>query len=299
MKRYLAFLLAAVLALSGCQGQSGNSSTSSQSLPTVSGSLPHSAHPEVLAVLETLRIVDGAEDGLLVLAGKEASELYTLNVDQIPVFLDEKEADPSVLEDGMMAEVSYGGDIVTSWPAQLGGVQSISVHSLGSQKNPGGTTYDLCGLYLQVLNDLWEKDSGLNSGLRYISVDLDSAPGALTEGEKAAIAWIFAGQHNAQPLNLNQDELAAEGYLTAQSLMVCGEDTQSSEHTLYTWEDGLLFSITAEPQGEMEHYSLPVVKFDAQKWRTPLGAYYFSDCSALWPQMGSWSSYEIGAEMIS
>ena len=39
--------------------------------------------------------------------------------------------------------------------------------------------------------------------------------------------------------------------------------------------------------------------FDAQKWRSPLGAYYFGDCSALWPELGSWSGYKVGHEAIS
>lgn len=297
MKRILALALTlCVMLLSGCQAPPSDCPPPD---PADSVSLPQPSHPEVLAVLETLRIVDGAEDGLLVLAGEEASELYTLNVENIPVFLDGNEADPSVLEDGMMAEVSFGGDILESWPAQLGGVNSISVHSLGSPENPGGTAYDLCGLYLQVLNDLWDKDAGLNGGAEYVSVDLDAAPGQLTEGEKAAIAWIFAGQHNVQPLTLNQEELAAEGYLTEYSLSVCGEDGRSPEHILYTWEDGLLFTITANEWEQDETYSLPVVKFDAQKWRTPLGAYYFSDCTACWPQMGTWNGYEVGGELIS
>ena len=295
MKRFLALALTVCLTCSliGCQTQSGSTSHSE---PAASASLPQTNHPEVFAVLQTLRIVDGAETGKLVLAGEGANDVYTLNVENIPVFLDGKEADASVIEDGMMAEISFGGDIMESWPAQFGGVSSISVHSRGSAANPGGTTYDLCGLYLQVLNDLWEKDSGLNGGASYVSVDLNAAPGALTEGEKAAITWIFAGQHQAQPLTLSQEELAAEGYLTEYPT---GGDSQQAKHTAYYWEDGLLFTITANQWEEGEHYSLPVVKFDAMKWRTPLGAYYFSDCTALWPQMGSWSSYEIGAEMIS
>lgn len=298
MKRILALALTLTLScsLAGCDTQPERPS---HSAPSASVSLPQSGRPEVLEVLQNFRIVDGAESGHLILAGEGENEVYTLNVEHIPVFLDGKEADPSVLEDGMMAEISHSGDVLLTWPGVFGQVNSISVYSLGSAENPGGTTFDLCGLYLQVLNDLWEKDAGLNGGAKYVSVDLDAAPGGLTEGEKAAIAWIFAGQHNVQPLTLSQEELAAEGYLTASPLMICGEDVQSSEPTLYTWENGLLFTITANEWAEGEHYSLPVVKFDAQKWRTPLGAYYFSDCTALWPQMGRWSSYQIGGELIS
>ena len=44
---------------------------------------------------------------------------------------------------------------------------------------------------------------------------------------------------------------------------------------------------------------LPVLFFDAEKWRSSLGAYCFYDCSAVWPEMGTWSGYQIGSEMIS
>lgn len=46
-------------------------------------------------------------------------------------------------------------------------------------------------------------------------------------------------------------------------------------------------------------FSLPVLLFEAQKWRSPLGAYWFTDCMAVWPEMGSWESYSVGGEMIS
>ena len=198
----------------------------------------------------------------------------------------------------MMAQISHSGDILETWPAQFGSVSSIRVYSQGSAENPAGTTYDLCGLYLKVLSDLWSADAGLNDGVEYISVDLSQAPGDLTEGEKAAIAWIFAGQHGAQPLTLSYGELAAEGYLDEISLG--GEDSSmTAGNKLYQWEDGLLFIIAATEPQEEETYSLPVVNFDAHKWRTPLGAYYFFDCTAVWPQLGSWSGYEVGSEMIS
>ena len=46
-------------------------------------------------------------------------------------------------------------------------------------------------------------------------------------------------------------------------------------------------------------YSLTPVTFDAQKWRSSLGAYWFSDCTALQSPLGEWSDYTIGSEMIS
>ena len=248
----------------------------------------------------TLRIVDGAETGNLMLAGETASDVYTLSVEGITVSLDGKKVDASVLEDGMKIDIVHSGEILETYPASFGDIKWIDAYSLGTEKNPGGSYYDLCGLYLKVLDDLWEKDSGLNGEINYVSVDLSKAPGNLTDGEKAAIAWIFGGNHNVTALTLPSDELAEQGYFTEISLsyMGKGDGADEKERKIYQWDDGVLFTIVDNRSAE-EIYSLPVIKFDAMKWRTPLGAYYFSDCSAVWPQMGTWSSYNVEHEIIS
>lgn len=228
-----------------------------------------------------LKIVDGAETGNLVLAGEGSNEVYSLSVGDIPVYLDGVPAKADVLEDGMTAELSYSGVVLETWPAQLGGVTQISVYSRGTENNPGGTAYDLCGLYLKVLNDLWNIDSVLNEGITYISVDLADASGGLTEGEKQAIAWIFSCQHNGEMLTLSYPELVDQGF--------CEE---------LNWEDGILFRIS-DSSSESEIYSLPVIQFAAEKWRSGNGAYFFQDCQAVWPEMGTWSEYTVGAEAIS
>ena len=237
------------------------------------------------------RIVDGTESGDLVLAAEAGNEIYTLSVGEIPITVDGREEDASALEDGMMVDITFDGNVMETFPAQFGRVYSISAYGPGTEENPGGGYYDLCGLYLQVLNDLWDRDSGLNDGVSMISVDLSQAPGGLTQGEKTAVAWIFACQHNVEMLTMSYEELAAEGYLT--------EASGNAGSHLYAWEDGILFSITAAEAKEDEIYSLPVIKFDASKWRSPRGAYFFESCWALWPEMGSWRSYEIGNEAIS
>ena len=177
----------------------------------------------------------------------------------------------------------------------------MRVYSLGSEKNPGGSYYDLCGLYLQVLEDLWNKDAGLNEEIQYISVDLTDAPGNLTDGEKAAIAWIFGGKHGVQALTLTSEELKEQGYYTEIVYTGTGLPMSSDDNRpkAYMWEDGVLFTIIDNMGQDAATYSLPVIKFDAWKWRTPLGAYFFSNCSAVWPQMGTWSDYNIEHEMIS
>jgi hypothetical protein len=249
----------------------------------------------------SLRIVDGAATGQLVLAGERESDVYTLDMKDIKVFLDGKKADASALEDGMMAEIVHSGWIQTTYPGQFSDVYEVRVYSLGSEKNPGGSYYDVCGLYLQVLEDLWNADPGLNSEIQYISVDLTDAPGNLTDGEKAAIAWIFGGKHGVQALTLSSQELQEQGYFTEIVYTGTGLPMSSDDNRpkAYLWEDGVLFTIIDNMGQDAVSYSLPVIKFNAWKWRTPLGAYWFSNCSAVWPQMGTWSSYNIEYELIS
>nr|WP_296484370.1 hypothetical protein [uncultured Acetatifactor sp.] len=239
------------------------------------------------------RIVDGAESGNLVLAGEGWGSVYTLSLgddSKYKICLDGEEADKAMLEDGMMVEI-VNAYIMETFPGQLGGELTIYAYSQGTEQNPGSEYYDLCGLYLQVLNDLWERDKGLNNNIKYVSVDLSQAPGELTNGEKSAVAWIFGCQHQVESLTMTQEELAEAGYLTELDL--------SSKNKLYQWEDGVLFQIKSAEWADGGIYSLPTIKFDANKWRGPKGACFFNDCIAVWPEMGTWSDYEIGGEAIS
>ena len=126
-------------------------------------------------------------------------------------------------------------------------------------------------LCVQVLADLWEVDAGLNEDITQLGVDLSGFTG-LTEGEKAAVAYAFGMEHDILPVMGTWEELAEQGYIDRENLY---------------WEDGCLFSITGETG-----------KFDAQKWRSGLGAYFFLDCTASMEQDGTWT-YTVGGEAIA
>lgn len=238
--------------------------------------------------VKRLKIADGAESGKLVLCGSEGNELYTVDANNIPVYLDGERADASVLMDGMTAEIHYGGITLESYPAMFGEIESIHVYSIGTKNEPGGGYFDICGLYFKVLDDIWERDGALNEGISMVSIDISSAPGNLSEGEIAAITYVFGNKHKIMTMDLGMEELKEQGFLTAAGGM----------DNLYQWDNGILITITNNAE-EGEFYSLPTVKFDAMKWRSPLRAYMFMDCSAVWPQMGTWTDYNIGAEAIS
>lgn len=263
------------------------------------GAPPSLAEDEEPTVL-TCRVVDGAEDGNLLLAELDeglygGTGVYRLNVKDVPVTLDGEAAEPSVLEDGMAVDVAFNGHVLESFPSQLGEVYSVSAWSRGRGRNGGGTMFDLCGLYLQVLDDLWKKDPALNEDVSQIALDLSRAPGELTEGEKLALVHRFGELHGVEAFAATFEELEKQGYLTSEPL---GNGAPEGAAFLH-WEDGCLFSITPSEDHEGEDYSLPTLFFNAEKWRSSLGAYTFYDCSAMWPQGGTWTGYQIGSEMIS
>ena len=259
-------------------------------------SLAEDEEPTVL----TCRVVDGAEDGNLLLAELDeglygGTGVYRLNVKDVPVTLDGEAAEPSVLEDGMAVDVAFNGHVLESFPAQLGEVYSVSAWSRGRGRNGGGTMFDLCGLYLQVLDDLWKKDPALNEDVSQIALDLSQAPGELTEGEKLALVHRFGELHGVVAFAATFEELKEQGYLASEPL---GNGAPEGAAFLH-WEDGCLFSITPSEDHEGENYSLPTLFFNAEKWRSSLGAYSFYDCFAGWGQVSTWNGYQIGSEMIS
>ena len=229
----------------------------------------------------TLRVVGSGEGGILVLAGE--TEIYTLPLEGMTLYLDGSSMDASGIESGMSAEVWYTGGVQETYPAQFSQVVAVSF----TRETDGGM-YDLCGLYLQVLEDLWNKDDGLNGGAEVVSVDLSKAPGGLTAGEKAAVAYVFAQKHGVQGLTMTFDELREEGYLA-------GEKTEDGK-TAYSFANGLLFTVTPDESAGGDD-SAPIIAFAAQKWRSPLGAYFFTKCMASRGESG-WE-YSVGAEMIS
>lgn len=304
----LAFVLTLCLSLFAC----GNAPAEKTTEPPVTAAAdpvppaPADDAPSLAvdeeAVTTLFRVVDGAEAGNLLLAKLcrcIGADVYLLPVGEIPVTLDGEAADASALEDGMVVEVSHSGVTLETYPAQFGQVYQIAGHSIGSEENPAGTCYDLCGLYLQVLDDLWQEDPGLNDGISMAGLDLSQAPGGLTESEQAALAWRFGETHGVEVVQGTFDELKEQGYFTASHLSTPAPEEEGDSPLWYQWEDGCLFSIKPNEGHTEEMYSLPTLFFDAEKWRSPLGAYCFYNCSAVWPEAGSWTGYDIGSEMIS
>ncbi len=292
MVRLFALLLLCALPLAGC-GQVPGETAAPAGTAAVSPSVtpPSLAQDEEPSYL-TATIVDGAETGKLLLAGEAGYDVYTIGVQDLPVWLDGAETDYTALRDGMTVELAFNGLIAESFPAQPGESYRLTVVEEGDGQ---------CALWLQVLEDLWAVDDGLNGGITQVGVDLSQVPG-LTEGEKSAIAWAFASAHNASPVTGTLEELWEEGYFTPTAEPAEG---YADSLALYCWEDGVHFSITVDEEAA---WSLPdlepgeeppeLVAFDAQKWRSGLGAYFFGDCVGQRGEDGAWT-YTVGAELIA
>ena len=229
-----------------------------QSGPVEAGDPP----PEPVRAVITCRAVT-VEDSLLLAGADGDPNIYTASL-----------KDTSGIQPGALVEIIYDGNILETWPARFSGVSAQVV---------AGGFDDRCALYLQVLEDLWEVDSGLNGDLTYIGVDLSQT--SLSESERSAVAWAFAGRHGAELVTGTWEELADQGYIDRENLY---------------WEDGVLFSITekAEPVYFMPE-GMAAVTFDAEKWRSGLGAYFFCDCTSFQTAAGHWDGYSVGSEAIS
>lgn len=303
MKHRMIWILAAclcLLAACGTPAQKDAQPPSGGAEPAVQtgGSAESPPEPAVPSLAEdeepayfTCVIVDGAEEGKLLLAEQKDGDytgngVYSLgSLDGIQITLDGQPIPASDLRDGMWVTVGCSGIVAESFPAHLGEVYSLAAETVG------GTCFDVCGLYLQVLDDLWKKDPALNENITQAAVDLSTAPGMMSESQKAALIWRFGELHGVEAFPATYDELVEEGCITNPS--------PEEDGPFWEWEDGCLFSIKANEGHDGETYSLPVIFFDAEKWRSSLGAYCFYDCSAGWGQLTTWESYNIGSEMIS
>ena len=238
------------------------------------------------------RIVREEKDGLLLArVGGGPADVYTLSLPDTGVTLDGEAFDrnepgayqalPGSTLTGALAEITYG-TVLETYPGQLGGVTAVNIRSDGFD--------DRCALYLRVLDDLWNVDGGLNGGVTSVSVDLSQT--SLSESEQAAVAWAFAGEHGiSQVLSLNYEQLAAEGYLTG---------TEPDSDGMPCWEEGCLFTIAEqESENHAQNGAGDTVTFDAQKWRSALGAYFFCDCTASQDIDGRWGDYTVGSQAIS
>lgn len=195
------------------------------------------------------------------------ADIYQVNIGNADI----KAADGSAaaiadLKRGMLIDIVFDGTIMESFPMQLGTIRNISIKSQGE---------DIAGLYKKVIDDLYAVDPGLNDNISILAFDLTKVTN-LTEAEKSALIYLIGNTYKMEAFAATYDELCEQGYIDKDKLY---------------FEKGLLFSI------EDTALSGDSFTFNAKKWRSGLGAYFFHNCTAT-KYADGWS-YTIGAEMIS
>lgn len=242
---------------------------------------------EAEQITETFRLIDGGGRGqtaVLAKAGGGAGDVYTLDLfSAADVSLEGVEENSLTVDRapraGALIEVTHDGMVLESYPARFANVSAVRVLQGGFD--------DRCALYLEVLEDLWEAGGALSQDSpAYIGADLSQT--SLSESEQAAVVWIFAGLHGAEGLEATYDELVEQGYI---------RETDADGAEFPHWEDGLLFTITEKETGSA--LTAPTLAFDAEVWRSALGACFFSDCSSTADPSGHWNQYKVGAQAIS
>lgn len=269
--RVAALLCAAlVLLLAGCTAapKPGAPSAAAAGPETPGTATPGLEAPGTAAVepeggaLLAGTVID-VSDGSLLLAGEgDYDGLYRLSLDGVPV-------EPGGVEAlcvGKRAEVTFGGTVAECFPGIPGGV--TRVRAVDGDLSP-------FVLYRQVLFDLMETDEGLNGGARYLGVDLSGAAN-LTGGEKLALQYLLEQRYGLSVVPGTFDELCEQGYIDRDALY---------------WEDGVLLRIALVEDGT------DTFRFDAEKWRSGLGAIYWTDCTAARDADG-WT-YEVGGFAIA
>lgn len=264
LRARVAALLCAALALplfAGCTAAPKLEAPPAAATPGSEAPGTSTVEPEGGALLAGT-VID-VSDGSLLLAGEgDYDGLYRLSLDGVPV-------EPGGVETlcvGKRAEVTFGGTVAECFPGIPGGV--TRVRAVDGDLSP-------FVLYRQVLFDLMETDEGLNGGARYLGVDLSGAAN-LTGGEKLALQYLLEQQYGLSVLPGTFDELCEQGYIDRDALY---------------WEDGVLLRVALVEDGT------DTFRFDAEKWRSGLGAIYWTDCTAARGADG-WT-YEVGGFAIS
>ena len=121
---------------------------------------------------------------------------------------------------------------------------NIEEHTVESQKSK---------LYALAFDAVWEMDKGLNSGIKYISINTKTFKDFSKEDKKQLFNYI-ADKYNVTMLDMSIDELKNEGYVKELS-----------------FKEGVLFQVD-----KYNSYSSNSVALEGKKWRSGKGAIGFS-----------------------
>ncbi len=203
------------------------------------------------------------ENDMILVADTEQIGLYQISSD---AFL----GDISLLSSGDMVEIGFDGLVLETYPAILANIQYIMFLEKSQH---------IVGLYYDIFMKLYNADLALNADINLIALDLTKDKN-LTDSEKNALLYLLWNTTHLQSREATYEDLLSENLITLDA------------HTGYSeFKTGVLLKLETS-EAEKESFS-----FNAEKWRSSLGAYFFTDCQAK-KENGKWI-FEIGSEMIS
>lgn len=143
----------------------------------------------------------------------------------------------------------------------------------------------LTEMYVEACLELWEKDSGLNHKAELLAFDFTDC-NTLDQTQRQLLMEAVGEQLDLEVREGTFEQLFEEG------LIVC-PDPEKQPHWC-EFPTGLLISLEDARQEDGS------ITFTLEKWRTPLGAYWLYDCTAISDDgvPETWT-YTVGAEMIS
>lgn len=210
----------------------------------------------------TAKILE-TENGLLISPGEDTNE--SKSSDKIVAhttddtkFYDKNGNEISIdkLEVGDRISVVYNGVIMESYPAQI---RAISI-TLTEDK-------ELLEAYKAIIDDIYQEDSGLNSDISVIALDLKDIKD-LSEEELVTLVEMVKESYDIDVMKATYEELIEQGLV--------------DEDKLY-FETGILIRII-EPKYDKD---AKVLTYGIEKWRSGLGAIGSNKATAKY-EAGEW-----------
>lgn len=144
---------------------------------------------------------------------------------------------------GDTVDLVYNGYVLETYP----GIISASEMTV---KQEGRNYYGAC---MEILENLFEEDPGLNDGA--LTFGFDISCDCLNSAETDILTSLFCNSKGTSPVFGTYDELVEQGYIDGEKLY---------------WEDGVLFKL------EEQETNGDKITFRCEKWRGGLGAVMYN-----------------------
>jgi len=260
MKRLLTLLLAALL-LTGCRGTICPplkvEDTPPESHTICPTPPPDMVAPGADAPTRDYTIAHFLNENTALLYDEDGA-LYTLGItDLLITAQDERVLSPDDLAVGQRVSIFFDGGIGLSYPGFFVEPTKLIVQEAST---------NLLGLYLQLFDELWEMDSGINDGISVLAFDFGSPfyqllltppverSYALTQAQKNALFFILSSRLGYEVFESDFETLCADGYIIEEESGFCH------------FPSGLLFELKVEEECA-DGFQLVI-----SKWRSSLGA---------------------------